>query len=75
MLLLSYLSNLWQSGKIKTSFSSWKELLQSMLQGSVLFFFLDCNVWNFADDATFFVCNKNLAEVKHFARCSLVFAR
>ena len=72
MLLLSYLSNRWQRTKINTSFSSWTELLQGVPQGSVigpllfniyfndLFFFLDCNVCNFADDPTPFVCNENL---------------
>ena len=52
MLLLSYLSNLWQRGKINTLFNSWMDLLQGKLQGSVLFFILDCNVWNFADVTT-----------------------
>ena len=67
MLLLSYLSNRWHRTKINTSFSSWMELLQGVLQGSVfgpllfniylndLFFFLDCNVCDFADD---FVLNE-----------------
>ena len=71
LMLLSY-----RFGKelnINTSFSSWMELvLQGVLQGSVvgpllfninlndLFFFLDCNVCNFVDDTTPFVCNKNL---------------
>ena len=36
MLLLSYLSNRWQRTKIKTSFSSWTEILQSVPQGSVV---------------------------------------
>ena len=70
-MLLSYLSNRWQS-KINAPFSSWTELLQGVQQGSVLgplsfnvylndlFFSLDCNVCNFADDTTPFICNKNL---------------
>ena len=71
MLLLSYLSNRWQRTKINTSFSSWTKPLQDVPQGSVfrpllfniylndLFFFLDCNVCNFADGTTPFICNKN----------------
>ena len=72
MLLLSYLSNRGQRTNINASFSSWTELLQGVPQGSVLgpllfniylndlSFFLDCNVCNFADDTTPFICNKNL---------------
>ena len=36
MLLLNYLSNRWQRIKIKTSFSSWTELLQGVQQELVL---------------------------------------
>ena len=72
MLISSYLSNRWQRTKINTSFSSWTELLQGVPQGWVLgpslfniylndlFFFLDCNVCNFADCTTSFICYKNL---------------
>ena len=71
ILLISYLSNQLQRTKNITSFSYWTELLQAALQGSVfgpllfniylndLFSFLDCNVCNFADDTTPFICNKN----------------
>ena len=72
MLLLSYLSNRWQRTKINTSFTSWMELLQGVQRGSVLglllfniylndlFFFVDCNVCNFADNTTPFIWNENL---------------
>ena len=71
MLLLSYLSNRWQRTKINTSFSSWSELLQGVPQESVLgplllkicltdlFFFLDCNVCNFASDFVLNVLERN----------------
>ena len=67
MLLLSYLSNRSQITKINISLSSSTELLQGVPQGSVLgpllfniclndlFFFLDCNVCNFANDTTPFI--------------------
>ena len=73
MIILSYLSDLWQHVKIDSSFSSWTELLQRVPQGSVLgpllfhiylndlFFALkDVEVCNFADDTTPFVCDLEL---------------
>ena len=74
-LIFSYMSDRWQRIKINKSFSSWSALLQGIPQGSVLgpilfniylndlFYFLSCDVWNFADDTTPYVCNKNLEYV------------
>ena len=71
-ILFSYMSDRWQRTKINKFFSSWSALLQGVPQGSVLgpilsniylnnlFYFLSCNVCNFADDTTPYVCNKNL---------------
>ena len=71
-LIFSYISDRWQRTKINLSFSSWSELLQGVPQGSVLgpilfniylndpFYFLHCDICNFADDTTHFVCDKDL---------------
>ena len=71
-LIHSYLSDRWQRTKINKSFSSWSALLKGVPQGSVLgpilfniylndiFYFLHCNICNFADDTTPYVCNKSL---------------
>ena len=72
-LLHNYLSNRWHRTEINKQFSSWQELIQRVPQGSVLgpFFFNiylnylfylaeSTNVCNFADDATFYACNKDL---------------
>ena len=71
-LIHSYLSDRWQRTKISKSFSSWSALLKGVPQGSVLgpvlfniylndvFYFLHCNICNFADDTTPYVCNKSL---------------
>ena len=71
-LIQSYLSDRSQRTKINKSFSSWSALLTGVPQGSVLglilfniylndiFYFLHCNICNFADDTTPYVCNKSL---------------
>ena len=75
-LIRSYLTNRWQRTKINKSFSKWTELLQGVPQGSVLgpllfniylndlFFLVDyTEVCNFADDTTFFACDKDLGSL------------
>ena len=68
-LLHSYLTKRRQRTKVNSSFSTWSELLQGVPQGSVLFnidlndlFYLTemTQVCNFADDTTFYVCDKDL---------------
>ena len=71
-ILFSYMSDRWQRTEINNTFSSWSALLQGVPQRSVLgpilfniylndlFYFLSCNVCNFADDMTPYVRNKNL---------------
>ena len=58
MLLSSYLSNCWQRTKINATSVLGPLLFNIYLND--LFFFLDCNVWNFADCTTSFICYKNL---------------
>ena len=75
-LVYGYLQNSKQRVKIDTTFSTWTDLINGLPQRSVLsplffdiylndlfFFFQDINIYNFADDATPFVCNKTLERV------------
>ena len=73
-LLHSYLTKWWQRTKVNPNFSTWSELLQGFPQGYFLgpilfniylngFFYLNemTQVCNFADDNTFYVCNKDFS--------------
>ena len=75
--LLSYLQDRSQRVKINTTFSSWTQLLQGVLQRSVLcpmlfniyindiFFALKgIDICDFADDTPPYVCDSNLKSVR-----------
>ena len=83
-LLRSYLTERWQRTKINSSFSTWSELLQSVPQGSVLgpilfniclndLFYLTemTQIWNFADETTFYVCDKDFTKLNQ-DKCHLL---
>ena len=85
-LIYSYITNRWYRTKINSAFSSWEELTQGVPQGSVLgpllfniylnhlFHLSECtNVCNFADDTTFYACNKDLSSlINRFEHDSLL---
>ena len=70
----SYLSDRWQRTKVNTSFSTWRELLCGVPQGSVLgpilfniylndLFYQLFDVCNFADDTTLYACDMKLENI------------
>ena len=77
-LIYSYLIQRWQRTKINTSFSTWTELLTGVPQGSVLgpllfntcinyliFFVVNTDVCNYADDTTLYTCDLSLSSLMH----------
>ena len=86
--ILDYLSNRQQRPRICDNFGSWDELLQGVPQVSVLgpllfnihlsdlFYLTEFNdVYNFADDTTFFACDSDLKHLmerlKHNAKLAI----
>ena len=71
------MNNRWQRVKVNNSFSQWTELLLGVPQGSVLgpllfniylndlmWFIVNGDVCNYADDTTLYSCNKDLNTLK-----------
>ena len=76
LLMRSNLQDIWKRVKIYTTFSSWTQLLQGVLPGSVfglilfdiyindIFFALRrIDICNFADGITLYVCDSNVKSV------------
>ena len=72
-LIYSYLIQRWQRTEINTSFSTWTELLSGVPQGSVLniyindllFFVVNTDLCNYADDTTLYTCDLSLSSLMH----------
>ena len=75
-LIHSYLTQRWHRTKINTSFSTWKELLTGVPQGSILgpllfniyindllFILEDTETCNYTDDTCLYACDKDLHDL------------
>ena len=72
-LVYCYLTNRYQRVKVNSNYSSWKEIINGVPQGSILgpllfniylsdlfLFIKETNVANYADDNTLYVCEKDM---------------